>query len=305
MNDQLDLFPAAPLDTVALRVAPGDVHVDPETPEPDAALRRSVRLFGVLQPVLLVRRGASLDVMAGRRRTLAARMAELPTIPALVVEDEYRAHEVLALVENATRSPNPVGEASQVRALLAKGATEKDIQQATGLPVSTIRKRARLAALPEPLFDAASTGRMAAGVAETAANLSPVEQGRLVAVLAARCETDEERARITAEDVADVRRVRSAAAMQALPVSLFAPSPAETAAREQPVPVTPPSAGVPTLLASAAMGAVLAGQDITGFTLAAAQAWMDAHGASNPAEPLVYPTNVKLIHKRSKKSEEA
>ena len=66
-------------------------------------LAESVKLHGVIEPVLLERAGERFRVIAGHRRTIASRMAYLDALPAMVYEPgEYDA-DALMLEENMCR----------------------------------------------------------------------------------------------------------------------------------------------------------------------------------------------------------
>jgi ParB family chromosome partitioning protein len=87
--------------------------------EPLLALAESIKLRGVLQPVL-VRPvpGGTYELIAGERRWRAARLAELDEIPALVRHQDDAASIEVALIENMAREDlNPVEEARACAAL--------------------------------------------------------------------------------------------------------------------------------------------------------------------------------------------
>ena len=68
-------------------------------PEGLSELAASIRQHGVLQPIVVSRRGDGFELVAGHRRVLAARLAGRTTIPA-VVRDDVGDRLELALVEN-------------------------------------------------------------------------------------------------------------------------------------------------------------------------------------------------------------
>lgn len=85
-----------------------------------AALTDSIRQHGVLEPVLVRPVGEGFELIAGERRTRAAKAAGLRTIPAVVLEiDEVQALEI-AVIENLQREDlNPVEETDAVLTLLS------------------------------------------------------------------------------------------------------------------------------------------------------------------------------------------
>src|SRR4051812_29671886 len=129
-------------DDIELRELPVDL-VAPNPRQPrrsfdDAALAglaESVRERGVLQPVLVrPLPGGSYELVAGERRWRAARLAGLPTVPALVrARDDAQALEV-ALIENMAREDlNPVEEARACAALVEElGLTREEVGRRVG-----------------------------------------------------------------------------------------------------------------------------------------------------------------------------
>lgn len=92
---------------------------DPEVPARETmdderflALVASVRAIGVIQPIVVKARGARYEVVAGHRRTLAARVAELERVPCLIVDGAIELTEAIKLHENTRREElNPAEEA--------------------------------------------------------------------------------------------------------------------------------------------------------------------------------------------------
>jgi ParB family chromosome partitioning protein len=82
-------------------------------PEATAGLAASIRLQGVLQPVVVRSRAAGgYELIAGERRWRAAREAGVATLPALVRDADDRETLLLGLVENVAREDlSPVEEA--------------------------------------------------------------------------------------------------------------------------------------------------------------------------------------------------
>ena len=66
-------------------------------------LSKSIKEYGVLQPITVRQKENGYELVAGERRLRAAKLAELKTIPAIInnMSDQYSA--VLALLENLQR----------------------------------------------------------------------------------------------------------------------------------------------------------------------------------------------------------
>ena len=82
-------------------------------------LAESIKLHGVLQPVVVRRFGDGYQIIAGERRWRAAQMAGLKAIPAVVRELDDAGMIQVALIENLQREDlNPIEEAAAYRKLM-------------------------------------------------------------------------------------------------------------------------------------------------------------------------------------------
>lgn len=107
------------------------------------SLTESIRRFGVLQPVVLERRGRRLRIRAGHRRVAAARLAGLSRIPAVVHGEVLERDEWLtAAVHENTRRRDLGGRdrARTVRAMREAGMTWGAIAEAFDVVEATPRK---------------------------------------------------------------------------------------------------------------------------------------------------------------------
>ena len=111
-------------------------------------LAASITASGILQPVLLRRKGPRYELIAGERRWRAAQRASMKSVPAIVrnVPDE-RAVEI-TLIENLQREDlNPLEEAMAFDRLSHDfGMTQEQIAERTGKNRSTISNCAAPAA---------------------------------------------------------------------------------------------------------------------------------------------------------------
>ncbi len=132
-------------------------------------LSDSIRLRGVLQPLLVRPKDDGWEIIAGERRWRAAQMAGLHDIPVLVrnlSDDEAAA---AAIIENVQRTDlNPVEEAEGYKRLSTDFAlTQEAIAQATGKSRSHIANAVRLLTLPEEVQVMLRDGTLTAGHART------------------------------------------------------------------------------------------------------------------------------------------
>jgi len=137
-------------------------HLDPQGLE---ALADSIRRAGVLQPVVVRRRGELYELVAGERRLRAAHLAGLETVPALVrdVPDEQMIE--LALIENVQREDlNPIEKARAIQRMMEElGLTQDEAAEKVSLKRSTVANLLRLLRLPEEVQEMVSRGTLSAG----------------------------------------------------------------------------------------------------------------------------------------------
>jgi ParB/RepB/Spo0J family partition protein len=183
---------------------------------PTADFIESVRSPGrVIYPVLLVRVNGALSIIEGKRRTQAARLLKLATVPAFEVKLDSMRGSVLGLMLNQARAANPIAELAMITELLLGGADETMIAAATRMPVGRIRQRLRLQKLDTELRAHAERGQISTSVAQATAKLAPQDQRKVLRQY-------RQKGRVSLEDVKDVRRVTVAKAVGALPAEMFA-----------------------------------------------------------------------------------
>ena len=123
-------------------------HVDDERIED---LARSIRSHGIIQPIVVRRRGDGYDIVAGERRWRAAQRAGLLKVPVVVREVPEDRLLAVALIENIQREDlNPIEEALAYRRLADEfHLTQDQIADAVGKDRSSIANYVRLLRLPQ------------------------------------------------------------------------------------------------------------------------------------------------------------
>ena len=82
-------------------------------------LADSIKLYGVLQPLLVLDKGNYYEIIAGERRWRAAKLAGIKEIPVLIKEYTEREIVEISLIENIQRENlNPIEEAIAYKRLL-------------------------------------------------------------------------------------------------------------------------------------------------------------------------------------------
>ena len=158
----------------ALQVPVGNIKPNPEQPrrvfDPESLqeLADSIRIHGVLQPLLVREAMEGYELIAGERRLRAAEIAGLPEVPVIVhpgsggrLEERLE----LALVENLQRTDlNPIEEARAMQRLLRDfGLTHEALAERIGKGRVAVAQTIRLLNLPEPAIRAIETGATTAG----------------------------------------------------------------------------------------------------------------------------------------------
>jgi len=161
-----------------VRGVPLDVDLDRLVPNPrqprvqlDAAsleeLAQSIRVNGIIQPILVRRAGEHYEIVAGERRWRAAQMAGLLKAPVIVREVPDAQVLQVALIENIQREDlNPIDEATAYRRLLDECAmTQEALAEAVGKDRASIANHLRLLRLPADVQRQVSGGELSMGQA--------------------------------------------------------------------------------------------------------------------------------------------
>lgn len=114
-------------------------------------LSESIKQFGVIQPLIVQKKGSRYEIIAGERRWRAAKKAGVKTIPVII--KEYTPQEVMeiSLIENIQREDlNPIEEAQAYRRLLEEYKLKQDeIAEKVSKSRTTVTNALRLLKLDE------------------------------------------------------------------------------------------------------------------------------------------------------------
>jgi ParB family transcriptional regulator, chromosome partitioning protein len=156
--------------------------------EPLGELAESIRLHGVLQPLLVRKLADGFELIAGERRWRAARLAGLSAVPAVVRSDASNDEQlVLGLIENLQRADlDPIEEARGLRRLTDEfGLTHDEVAQRIGKHRVSVTQSLRLLAGCPAIQSAVGAGVISAGHARALIALegqAPQEHGLKVVV---------------------------------------------------------------------------------------------------------------------------
>ena len=146
-------------------------------------LANSIQEIGVIQPIIVQRKGDGYRIVAGERRWRAARIAGLSVIPAIVRDLTDRETMEQALIENIQREDlNPIEEAAAMQNLLkVHKLTQDQLAKRLGKPRATIANTIRILNLDESLQEFVSRGDLSEGHAKAILGLKEKEDQRKVA----------------------------------------------------------------------------------------------------------------------------
>lgn len=147
-----------------------------------AELAASIKEHGIVQPILVSRRGEKLEIVAGERRWRAAALAGLERVPVFFRETTDRERLELALVENLQREDLNALEAAEAYARLREEfhLSQDAIAGRVGKDRTTIANSLRLLKLPSGVRQMVRDGALSAGHARALLAISsPDEQEKL------------------------------------------------------------------------------------------------------------------------------
>ena len=180
--------------TIDLGAEPSEVEIDSITPGPmqprthfDEAslesLAESIRSHGIVQPLLVRRRGEGYELIAGERRWRAAKLAGISSVPVVVKEVPDDSLLEIALIENIQRENlNPIEEAQAYKKLIETvGLTQEALASRVGRDRSYITNYLRLLRLTDDVQQLVKEGRLSTGHARTLLALDHPDQQRRIA----------------------------------------------------------------------------------------------------------------------------
>lgn len=165
-------------------IVPGSMQ--PRTHFDEASLQslaESIRSHGIVQPLLVRRRGDGYELIAGERRWRAARLAGLTRVPVVVKDVPDDSLLEIALIENIQREDlNAIEEAQAYKKLIdTVGLTQEALAARVGRDRSYITNFLRLLRLPDDLQQLVIEGRLSTGHARTLLALTHVDLQRRMA----------------------------------------------------------------------------------------------------------------------------
>lgn len=148
-------------------------------------LAESMKVYGVLQPLLVQKKGDYYEIIAGERRWRAAKLAGLKEVPVVIREYTKQQTMEIALIENVQREDlNPIEEAKAYQRLIQEfELKQEEIAARVGKSRVTITNSMRLLKLDERVQEMLIQNQITGGHARA---LLTVEEGELQYKLAGK-----------------------------------------------------------------------------------------------------------------------
>src|SRR5690242_5516858 len=145
-------------------------------------LAASIREKGIIQPLVVVKKGTHYELIAGERRWRAAQKAGLHEVPVVIQDVSEDTALEMALIENIQREDlNAVEEAEAYHQLLERFALSQDeLAKRVGKERSTIANALRLLRLPHEIKRDVAEERISMGHARALLSLEKLEDQKQV-----------------------------------------------------------------------------------------------------------------------------
>ena len=145
-------------------------------------LAESIRVTGVIQPLIVRNAENGYELVAGERRWRASRIANLKKVPCIIRNYDEKQNALVAIIENMQRENlNPIEEAEGLKSMTEKyGLTQEQVSNSLGKSRTYITNSIRLLKLPKEIQEFISNGQMSAAHGRTIINIS--DEGKQMAI---------------------------------------------------------------------------------------------------------------------------
>lgn len=151
-----------------LKVSPNKIDFNPFQPRSnfsDSALNdlaESIKEHGIIQPLIVTRKGDRFELIAGERRLRSAKILNLTEVPVMVREESNQKKLEVALIENLQREDlNAIETARAYQRLIDEfNITQEEAAKKVGKARSSVANALRLLSLPLEVQSALSGGKI-------------------------------------------------------------------------------------------------------------------------------------------------
>lgn len=128
-------------------------------------LAESIKIYGIIQPIIVTKKDGYYEIVAGERRWRASKKAGLTEMPCIVRNEDERKNREIALIENIQREDlNPIEKARGFRQLIDEyGLKQQELADIMGMNRSTVTNCLRILNLDQRVIDLAMEGKLTEG----------------------------------------------------------------------------------------------------------------------------------------------
>ena len=143
-------------------------------------LANSIKEHGVIQPLVVTKKGEKYELIAGERRLQASKLAKLREVPVIIKDIDEKEKLELAIIENIQRhNLNPIEEAKAYKRLVEEfKMSQEEVAKKMGKSRSVVANKLRLLGLPIEAIKALRSGKITEGHAKVILAIKNLEKRR-------------------------------------------------------------------------------------------------------------------------------
>lgn len=136
-------------------------------------LAESIKMYGLIQPIVVTEKEGYYAIIAGERRWRAAKKAGLSEIPSIIRNYTEQKNKEVALIENIQREDlNPIEKAKALKEIIEKyGLTQQELADKIGISRSGIANTMRILNLDPRVIDLVMQGKITEGHCRSLLNI--------------------------------------------------------------------------------------------------------------------------------------
>lgn len=146
-----------------------------------ASLAESIKMYGILQPLVLIKNGEKYDIVAGERRYRAAKLIKLEEVPAIVKKLTIKDKDMISMVENIQREDlNPYEEALAYSNIMKQyKMTQNELSEVIGKSRTYIANMVRLLSLDDFTVRELEKGNITSSQGRALLGIEDIEERRV------------------------------------------------------------------------------------------------------------------------------
>ena len=147
-------------------------------------LSESIKEYGLIQPIVVTKKGNYYSIIAGERRWRACKLAGLSEVSAIIREDDERKNTEIALIENIQREDlNPFEKAVGIKNLMETyNLRQEDVAKKLGKSRSAVANFVRVLNLDPRVLEFVKQGKLSGGHCKSLLAITDPEKQYLTAI---------------------------------------------------------------------------------------------------------------------------